>query len=221
MLALRPNCECCDRDLPPGSRDAMICSFECTFCKSLRRGRAEGALSELRRRTGAAARSSRRQAGEVSGIDRAEGEGRRVCGGLKTGARMPLRPITGGENANDARRRENVHDAARACDLFHVTVLAPAQEMRTTSRERRRHPAATTRAVRQILDRHVVCSLLTAIEPFCLQERGPFRSTRGTRCLSSAPISRRMNSRRPGGIRSRGDGRRREPSPHRGKTTPV
>lgn len=32
MLALRPNCECCDRDLPPGSREAVICSFECTFC---------------------------------------------------------------------------------------------------------------------------------------------------------------------------------------------
>jgi hypothetical protein len=32
MLALRPNCECCDRDLPPDSRDAMICTFECTFC---------------------------------------------------------------------------------------------------------------------------------------------------------------------------------------------
>ena len=32
MLALRPSCECCDRDLPPDSRDAMICSFECTFC---------------------------------------------------------------------------------------------------------------------------------------------------------------------------------------------
>jgi hypothetical protein len=33
MLALRPNCECCDRDLPPASTDAMICSFECTFCR--------------------------------------------------------------------------------------------------------------------------------------------------------------------------------------------
>ena len=32
MLELRPNCECCDRDLPPDSRDARICSFECTFC---------------------------------------------------------------------------------------------------------------------------------------------------------------------------------------------
>ena len=32
MLELRPNCECCDRDLPPGDRLAFICSFECTFC---------------------------------------------------------------------------------------------------------------------------------------------------------------------------------------------
>jgi uncharacterized protein len=32
MLLLKPNCENCDRDLPPDSRAAMICSFECTFC---------------------------------------------------------------------------------------------------------------------------------------------------------------------------------------------
>ncbi len=32
MLELRPNCECCDRNLPPESRQAMICTFECTFC---------------------------------------------------------------------------------------------------------------------------------------------------------------------------------------------
>lgn len=31
MLELRPNCECCDVDLPPDA-DARICSFECTFC---------------------------------------------------------------------------------------------------------------------------------------------------------------------------------------------
>jgi hypothetical protein len=31
-LELRPNCECCDRDLPPASTIARICSFECTFC---------------------------------------------------------------------------------------------------------------------------------------------------------------------------------------------
>ena len=32
MLELRPSCECCDIDLPPDSRDALICTFECTFC---------------------------------------------------------------------------------------------------------------------------------------------------------------------------------------------
>jgi len=32
MLALRPNCEACDKDLPPDATDARICSYECTFC---------------------------------------------------------------------------------------------------------------------------------------------------------------------------------------------
>jgi uncharacterized protein len=32
MLQLRPSCECCDRELPPQSSVARICSFECTFC---------------------------------------------------------------------------------------------------------------------------------------------------------------------------------------------
>ncbi len=31
-LELRPNCELCDRDLPPASYEARICSNECTFC---------------------------------------------------------------------------------------------------------------------------------------------------------------------------------------------
>jgi uncharacterized protein len=33
MLELRPSCECCDKALPPAAADAMICSFECTFCR--------------------------------------------------------------------------------------------------------------------------------------------------------------------------------------------
>lgn len=33
MLELRPNCELCDTDLPPESTDAVICTFECTFCR--------------------------------------------------------------------------------------------------------------------------------------------------------------------------------------------
>ena len=32
MLELRPNCEYCDKDLPPEATDARICSYECTFC---------------------------------------------------------------------------------------------------------------------------------------------------------------------------------------------
>ncbi|MBF5002993.1 DUF1272 domain-containing protein [Diaphorobacter caeni] len=40
MLELRPGCECCDKDLPPDSPDARICSFECTFCS----GCADGVL---------------------------------------------------------------------------------------------------------------------------------------------------------------------------------
>jgi hypothetical protein len=37
MLAMRPNCECCDRDLDAESALARICSFECTFCTSCAR----------------------------------------------------------------------------------------------------------------------------------------------------------------------------------------
>ena len=32
MLELRPNCECCDKDLSPDAPDARICTYECTFC---------------------------------------------------------------------------------------------------------------------------------------------------------------------------------------------
>ena len=33
MLEIRPNCEHCNKDLPNTSSEAMICSFECTYCK--------------------------------------------------------------------------------------------------------------------------------------------------------------------------------------------
>jgi uncharacterized protein len=32
MLDLRPVCENCNKALPPASTEAMICTFECTFC---------------------------------------------------------------------------------------------------------------------------------------------------------------------------------------------
>ena len=34
MLEIRPNCEHCNKNLPYNSEDAMICSFECTYCQT-------------------------------------------------------------------------------------------------------------------------------------------------------------------------------------------
>lgn len=42
MLQLRPNCECCNRDLPADSADARICTFECTFCSDCASGKLQG-----------------------------------------------------------------------------------------------------------------------------------------------------------------------------------
>ncbi|TBU73894.1 DUF1272 domain-containing protein [Pseudomonas daroniae] len=54
MLELRPNCECCDRDLPPESSEARICSFECTYCSECAdthlRGHCPNCMGELLRR---------------------------------------------------------------------------------------------------------------------------------------------------------------------------
>ncbi len=35
MLELRPNCELCDRDLPPVTPEASISGFECTYCADM------------------------------------------------------------------------------------------------------------------------------------------------------------------------------------------
>jgi uncharacterized protein len=42
MLEIRPNCECCDKDLPNGASDARICTFECTFCAACVENRLSG-----------------------------------------------------------------------------------------------------------------------------------------------------------------------------------
>jgi hypothetical protein len=42
VLQLRPSCECCDVDLPPAADNAMICSFECTFCVACARDALKG-----------------------------------------------------------------------------------------------------------------------------------------------------------------------------------
>jgi hypothetical protein len=42
MLELRPGCECCDKSLPPDSNEAMICTYECTFCRDCVENRLQG-----------------------------------------------------------------------------------------------------------------------------------------------------------------------------------
>jgi uncharacterized protein len=42
VLEMRSTCECCGVDLPPESTDAMICSFECTFCRDCVQTRLRG-----------------------------------------------------------------------------------------------------------------------------------------------------------------------------------
>lgn len=34
MLKMKLGCEHCDKDLPPDSTEACICSYECTFCRT-------------------------------------------------------------------------------------------------------------------------------------------------------------------------------------------
>ncbi|MCF6272645.1 MAG: DUF1272 domain-containing protein [Rhodobacteraceae bacterium] len=38
MLKIRPNCELCDCNLPPEAENAMICSYECTYCAACAQG---------------------------------------------------------------------------------------------------------------------------------------------------------------------------------------
>lgn len=50
MLELRPNCECCDADLPGDSPDVMICSFECVLpclCRNPLQGRCPNCTGQL------------------------------------------------------------------------------------------------------------------------------------------------------------------------------
>ena len=96
MLELRPNCECCDKDLPPESRDAMICTFECTFCADCAEGVFGGACpncgGEFSRRP---VRPADR-AGQISGFDQARAARRRLRGDAQ--ARLTDFPMSTGRN---------------------------------------------------------------------------------------------------------------------------
>ena len=38
MLEIRPNCENCNKNLPFDAEDAVICTFECTYCSACASG---------------------------------------------------------------------------------------------------------------------------------------------------------------------------------------
>jgi uncharacterized protein len=42
MLEMRQFCECCGKNLAPDSAEALICSFECTFCADCARNVLDG-----------------------------------------------------------------------------------------------------------------------------------------------------------------------------------
>ena len=78
MLQLRPNCECCDKDLPPGSREAMICSFECTFCTQCASDVLDGHCPNCCRRTRPPPGAPCGQTWQVSGVHRTRFEAGRL-----------------------------------------------------------------------------------------------------------------------------------------------
>ena len=109
MLKLRPNCECCDKDLPPDAADALICTFECTFCADcaanrLPGGRCPNCSGELVRRPV----RPPADAGEISGFDRARAQ---AAQGLRRLVYPSPRPY--GERAR-VRGSHSRHGLARA-----------------------------------------------------------------------------------------------------------
>jgi uncharacterized protein len=84
MLELRPGCECCDRDLPPASADARICSYECTFCADCAETVLKGICPQLRRQSCRSPDPARFNAGAPSRIGQAHRQKGRLsfAGGL-------------------------------------------------------------------------------------------------------------------------------------------
>ena len=83
MLQLRPNCECCDADLPGDSGDAWICSFECTFCAKCAAGTLHGKCpncgGELVRRPRRSAEKLVRNPASTERVFKPDGCGKRVA----------------------------------------------------------------------------------------------------------------------------------------------
>jgi uncharacterized protein len=83
MLQLRPNCECCNRDLAGDSVEAYICSFECTFCAScvdeVLKGKCPNCGGELLRRPRRAPDKLLEHPGSPDRVFKPEGCGKRVA----------------------------------------------------------------------------------------------------------------------------------------------
>ena len=83
MLQLRPNCECCDTDLPGDTGDAWICSFECTFCATCAnetlRGKCPNCGGELVRRPRRAAEKLAGNPASTVRVFKPQGCGKRVA----------------------------------------------------------------------------------------------------------------------------------------------
>ena len=74
MLLLKPSCECCDKNLPPDAPDAVICTYECTFCAALRDRPLRRPVPELRRQLLGPADPPAGDAREAPGLDEARAE---------------------------------------------------------------------------------------------------------------------------------------------------
>jgi hypothetical protein len=83
MLQLRPNCECCDVNLPGDSDAAWICSFECTFCATcageVLGGRCPNCGGELLRRPRRAQEKLLKFPASTQRVSKPEGCGKRVA----------------------------------------------------------------------------------------------------------------------------------------------
>ena len=93
MLQLRPNCECCNRDLPPESEDALICSFECTFCRACATSVLKGVCPNCGGGVGRPPAKARREARQVSA--------QRSAYSSRRGVQMlPNKALEGGRSAS-------------------------------------------------------------------------------------------------------------------------
>ena len=130
---------------------------------------------------------------------------------------VPKRPVAGGEHGEDRRRRQHIDvDAARARPRVGIARRRPAQQPLAAHGEGRRRQARSSR-------RRAASSILRRCMRLALPSSRSACSTSSIACAVralalAARTARRKLPRPCAGIRSRADGRRRAPSPRRGRT---